>query len=175
MPNIIPMIPGDAASGSGGSTGSINNEIGFGMQMGGGILGFLANNEATNAQVQADVSNQQQAEQEAQYQSVLAGEQETTLANTFRQAVGSQRVAYAKAGIQLDTGVAAQMLRDSAKTYDQDKAFLLQNAGFKVNAANMKAQNFANQAANAKEAGNIKQGQTLMNMAGQVAMFAGLL
>ena len=132
--------------------------IGLAASVGGALL------SKKKADTQADTvkDNAAAMKAEADYQKfrtsvLLKRQQEYTT-----KLLSSQRVAYAKAGIRVDTGTALHVAESSLLQSEEDAQLIRMEGEFNVNRAMAGAQMYDQQASDMRKAGYIEAGGTLL-------------
>lgn len=132
--------------------------IGLGAQVLGGVMG------KDKADDQADVAskNAEAMQKEADYQRFKTSVQLKRNTQYLNELLGAQRAAYAKSGIQVDTGTALQVAESSAAQSAEDAELIRQEGEFNVQRALSGVNMYNQQSQDISQQGKIQMGTTLL-------------
>lgn len=147
------------------------------------VMGLVGSMNQSNATYQAEMYNRQVAEQNARYAEIRAQDaiergriEEQQHRLRVSQIQGQQRVGFGAGGVQVNTGSPLAVVSDTAALGELDALTIRTNADresfeHKVDAYNFRAQGTAaaRTAVNARTAGFIRAGTTVLGAAGTLA------
>jgi hypothetical protein len=134
----------------------------------GAALSLYSQKKASDARQEAAQSNAAGMRAEAEYQQYKTNIQLQRLKDYKDRLIARQRVMFAKSGIQIDENTALQVVLDSARQYEDDKAILIKEGELNVNRAMSGAKMYEEESESIKTAGYISMGRTLLNTANEV-------
>jgi len=142
-------------------------ELALGAQVAGSLLGAGAAKQAGEANAAIEANNAQMARYQANDAQRRGAIDEQQLKQHIGQIIGSQRAAYAGAGLALDSGTPAEVAADTARIGALDVAQIRVNTANEVFGYRQRAQAFEYQSDLAKKSGTQAALGSLLGEAGQ--------
>jgi len=138
------------------------------LQIGGTVLSMFAQSQQSQARQDAAGYNVNLAQKEAEYQGWRNNVELSRLADVKDRLVARQKVLYAKAGVQIEEGVAQSVYDDTIVQYEADKAILKQQGQFNIDRALAGGKIAEEQGESAQLLGYLGMGRTLLSNAGSI-------
>jgi len=132
--------------------------IGAGTQ----VLGGIMDKKKSDAQADVAERNAEAMQKEAEYQRFRTEVQIKRNTRYLNALLGSQRAAYAKSGVQVDTGTALQIAISSAEQSAEDAELIRQEGEFNVQRALAGVNMYNQQSQDIAKQGMIQMGSTIL-------------
>jgi len=126
------------------------------------VAGGLLKKKESSKQADVSTQNAEAMQKEADYQRFRTSVQLKRNSQYLSSLLGAQRAAYAKSGIQVDTGTAMQVAESSVEESVEDAMLILQEGEFNVQRALSGVNMYQQQAHDISRAGTIQMGTTIL-------------